>query len=564
MSFQNRIEFRKKDKFFIRAYATQDDAGNTYDPFFTALQLQQLSKGDIDWNSAYLRYWQGTIIPRIDATGYPQLEILRDENGDIVTDSLGFPQTTFDFEALDVWTENFQDSLFAWHTESEEFANRADPVSEDFTNNFLQPGTERFESALNSIINTRSGEFIPDLGVQGTKLVDKSALYHLHGEYNFEPEYLNYWKVGGNLRLYRPQSEGTIFVDSIYMDSTGSIVQNRITNLEYGIYTGVEKKVNKDVTVSATLRMDKNQNFDFLFSPAASVVYTPGENNYLRVSFSSAIRNPTLSDQYLDFNVGPATLRGNLNGVDSLITVDSFFDFIENLLRPEVRQPLEFFSIDAIRPEKVRTFEVGYRTTLFEKLYVDASYYRSRYEDFIGFNIGLEVAFEGSFPTAVNAFRYSANSTNIVTTQGASIGLNYFLGQYYKVGGNYSWNRLNTQLDDPIIPAFNTPEHKFNLSFSARKIPMKLGGVNKNTIGFNVNYKWIQGFIFEGSPQFTGPIDDYGLVDAQVSYNIPSINSTFKFGASNLLDNQVFQTYGGPLVGRLAYISLTYDFNSNK
>ncbi len=562
--FQNRLEFKKKDKFFIRAYATQDDAGNTYDPFFTALQLQELSKDDIDWNSAYLRYWQGTIIPRIDATGYPQLEILRDENGDILRDSIGFPLTSFDFEALDEWNANFQDSLFVWHAESENAANLSDPLTENFTKDFLEPGTERFDTTFNAIINTRSGEVVQGVGALGTKLVDQSALYHLHGEYNFEPEFLNYWKLGANLRIYRPQSEGTIFVDSIFVNDVGETVQNRITNVEYGIYTGVERKVNKDITVSATLRMDKNQNFDYLFSPAASIVYTPGEGNYLRVSFSSAIRNPTLSDQYLDFNVGPATLRGNLDGVDSLVTVESFVEFRKNLFRPEIREPLEFFSIDAIRPEKVKTFEVGYRTTLFEKLYVDASYYRSIYDDFIGFNIGLDVALEGGFPVGVNAFRYSANSTNTVTTQGASIGLNYFLGQYYKVGGNYSWNRLNTQIDDPIIPAFNTPEHKFNLSFSARNIPMKFGGINKNTIGFSVNYKWIQGFIFEGSPQFTGPIEDYGLVDAQVSYLIPNINSTFKIGSSNLLNNQVFQTYGGPLVGRLAYISLTYDFNAKK
>ena len=25
-------------------------------------------------------------------------------------------------------------------------------------------------------------------------------------------------------------------------------------------------------------------------------------------------------------------------------------------------------------------------------------------------------------------------------------------------------------------------------------------------IGFNVNYKWVEGFIYEGSPQFTGSV----------------------------------------------------------
>ncbi|HMG14092.1 MAG TPA: carboxypeptidase-like regulatory domain-containing protein, partial [Saprospiraceae bacterium] len=34
--YQNRIEYRLKDKFFIRAYSTNEDAGDSYDPYFTA------------------------------------------------------------------------------------------------------------------------------------------------------------------------------------------------------------------------------------------------------------------------------------------------------------------------------------------------------------------------------------------------------------------------------------------------------------------------------------------------------------------------------------------------
>ena len=77
--------------------------------------------------------------------------------------------------------------------------------------------------------------------------------------------------------------------------------------------------------------------------------------------------------------------------------------------------------------------------------------------------------------------------------------------------------------------------------------------------GFNINYKWIQGFVFEGSPQFTGPIDSYGMVDAQINKTFLKLNTTLKLGASNLLNNKVFQVYGGPLVGRLAYVSLNFE-----
>ena len=126
--------------------------------------------------------------------------------------------------------------------------------------------------------------------------------------------------------------------------------------------------------------------------------------------------------------------------------------------------------------------------------------------------------------------------------------------------GNYSWNILNTQTDDPIIPAFNTPEHKFNIGLSGRDINLDLGFVTLKKFGFNVNYKWIDTFIFEGSPQFTGLIPSYDLLDAQVNWKLASINTTIKLGASNLLNNETFQAYGGPRIGRLAYLSLLYEF----
>ena len=67
-------------------------------------------------------------------------------------------------------------------------------------------------------------------------------------------------------------------------------------------------------------------------------------------------------------------------------------------------------------------------------------------------------------------------------------------------------------------------------------------------VGFNINYKWIQGFDFEGSPQFTGYVPTYDLVDAQVTYKILKFTPHLNFGSSNLFDNRKFTVYGGPTV----------------
>ncbi|MBK8557798.1 MAG: TonB-dependent receptor [Lewinellaceae bacterium] len=533
--FQNRIEFKKQDRYFIRAYATNEDAGKSYDPYFTALRLQQAAKSDENWSLNYSDYWSKQIfLKRMKPQGYPQELIFLDT----------FPFVLFNQQASLDWLANNQDSLSYWHTLAAAYANGIDPQKPNTTFPFFEPGTARFQSAFDSITSLKSTE-------GGTRFYDKSALYHVHGEYKFLPKFTNYIKVGANARLYTPKSEGTIFKDS------SDIV---IRNFEFGVYTGIEKKFFGDQLVAnGTVRVDKNQNFNLLATPAASLVWKPSANNYLRASFSSAIRNPTLTDQYLNLNVGRATLLGNLDGFDSLITVESFRAFLDE----RKFSSLVYFNAPAIQPEKVKTFELGYRTTLFDHLYIDAGYYFSYYRDFIGYNIGIYSEFDAQtlFPKNTKVYRVAANSTNEVTTQGLAIGFNYYFENYFMLAGNYSWNKLNkTFPDDPIIPAFNTPEHKYNVSISGRDVPINLGFVQIRKFGFNVNYKWLKGFTFEGSPQFTGNIPSYDMLDAQINFNFEKIHTTLKLGASNLLDNQVAQTYGGPRIGRMAYVGLVYDF----
>ncbi|MFN4080496.1 MAG: TonB-dependent receptor domain-containing protein, partial [Saprospiraceae bacterium] len=463
--FQNRLELSKKDKYFIRAYATNEDAGDSYDPYFTALRLQENAKPDIRWAADYSQAWstQG-YRNRMRQLGYPDLVV-------VPINEPPFFATSFDGDAAARWFTDFRDTLAAWHTVLAGLANQS---TGDGTSAFFQPGTPEFEAEFDRITRTKSGR------AGGTRFFDKSALYHLHGEYKFTPSWTNSITVGANGRWFRPYSEGTIFSDTLIFtrDAGGAVLDSayrRITNWEMGYYAGFEKKVADDrVIVNGTVRADKNANFDWLFTPALSLVYTPNRNNFLRFSFSSAIRNPTLTDQYLFLNVGRATLLGNLNGFNNLITIESLQDALRNPEGVDITK-LRYIDVAPIRPEKVKAFELGYRTTLWNKLYMDAGYYYNIYDDFIGFNLGVTAQVTGSSLNfnSIEAWRVAANSINRVTTQGFNIGLNYYFNTYYQLNGNYSWNKLNKlDVDDPIIPAFNTPEHKFNIGISGRDIPM--------------------------------------------------------------------------------------------
>ncbi len=540
--FQHKLELTKRGNYFLRAYVTHEDAGESYDPYFTALELQRQAQPDGDFSARYQGIYQSQILARIRQSFAGQIPKITNFPRD---DGSGFDAVAFQ-AALRSFEESISDSLFLYH---DIVKNILEENLRDYPETLprFEPGTARFDSAFDAITSRLSSE------PGGTRFFDKSALGHIHGEYMFNDLVSGRatltdldLRLGANYRMYVPNSKGTVLQDTAGRD---------ISTYEYGVYGGGTATLVDNWKLSASVRLDKNKNFDYLISPAASIVYNPNETTTLRASFSSAIRNPTLADQFLFYNVGRAILLGNLNGIDSLITVESFVD----RLNTGNDSSLVYFNVDPIRPEKVKTVELGFRTTLFEKLFLDATYYYSFYEDFIGFNLGLQSRFILGFPRNTQAFRVAANARDVVTTQGFSIGANYYFGNYFAANGNYSYNILNTQSDDPIIPAFNTPEHKYNLGLAARDIPVNVFG-NTQSFGFNTNYKWVDGFLFEGSPQFTGFIPAYGLLDAQVNLKIEQISSTFKIGASNILDNQVFQTYGGPRVGRLAYASILFEF----
>ena len=550
--WQNKLELKQKDKFFIRAYRTEEDAGDSYDAVFTALKLQEYNQVDNqEWYTAYKNNWKDNF--SWDDVNFEYLMQL---------DSMDFNTGSFYYSYLineTAYTQNeftnICDSVLNANTDLIIANHGTVRDLTDLESNRLVPGTEEFKAALEDI--TSKTAYLHG----GTGFYDKSALNHIHSEYQFNPDFATI-KIGANFRQYTPDTKGSLFMDTATM----------ITNKEAGFYTGIETNLYGEfLKMNSTFRADKNENFDLNFSPAMSLVLKPSEKDIIRFSFSSAIRNPTLSDQYLYYNVGRAILIGNLEGHgedygENLVTVQSLINYY--LPAQLSKDSLEFFSVAPIKPEKAQSFEVGYRSTFFNKVYLDANYYYSKYTDFIGYQIGVKFdtignsnpdAYDISMPS-IQAYRMAANAQSTVTTQGASIGMNYYLSPNITLNGNYSWNKLNKEgEDDPIIPAYNTPEHKYNLGVVGRDIHLSATKNILRDFSFSINYKWVEEFIFEGSPQFTGIVPTYDLVDLQISKKLQQLNATIKVGSSNLLNNMHYEVYGGPYIGRMTYCSLLFN-----
>jgi outer membrane receptor for ferrienterochelin and colicin len=575
MFHQIKAEISQPDKFFIRAYTTMENSGSSYDAVFTALKLQDAAKSDTKWGQDYYRFWEngapGVASPASRVRNLP-----------------GFPSTS-----SPLWFTNYDsinnvansvlnkyhDSLVLWHDMARTFA---DTFTAFGGAKRYVPGTPQYDSAFHNIISRTAF----DQG--GTMFYDRSKMVHVQGEYKFSPELKNAAKplfdftIGASFRMYLPDSRGTLFSDTMVRnyarDSAGNVIKDagghpivkdsayrKITNWEVGAYASLSRKFDfgkekiHSIILTATCRVDKNQNFNFISTPAASVVYAYKNNHTIRLSFSSAIRNPTLQDQYLYYNVGRAILIGNLKGFDSLVTIESLQNYLNSAVPSDTM--LKYKNIPKVRPEKVQSLELGYKGIIAKKLYVDASGYVSFYRYFLGYVIGATVQDIGLTKQPKQIYRVAANSPDLIMTYGASFGFNYFFVKKFSLNGNYSWNHLDKRgSSDPIIPAFNTPEHKFNIGVSGYNIKIK----NQEGFGFNINYKWIQGFNFEGSPQFTGTIPTYSLLDAQISWEVKKVYSTFKLGGSNLISNHNYQAYGGPGIGRMIYGSVLFDISTDK
>jgi len=552
---QNRIELNKKDKFFIRAYRSQEDAGQSYDAVATAVRLQDYNIANTnEWFSDY----SSNFIQNFDfeTVGWssPTPNIVFDPINGVQINGWIFQQDTFDINWMNQWY-NMSDSVLNSNTDLIISSHENARDWADSQSNILVPGTADFEAAFNDITSKIS--YLEG----GTGFYDKSSLNHIHSEYQFKTDNSNI-KIGANFRQYTPDSKGSIF-----MDTSSNIINN-----EFGFYTGSEfKLLGEALKINTTLRADKNENFDLNFSPAASIVFKPNKDDVFRLSFGSALRNPTLSDQYLFYNVGRAILIGNLNGHgtkygENLVTIESIYEYYTPSF--PVYDSLRFFSVDPIKPEKAKSIELGYRSTVSNKIYIDANVYYSEYTNFIGYKIGAKFQADTSnggyfiAPSSIQAFRIAANAENKVTTKGASIGINYYPNSDLSINGNYSWNSLNEKgTNDPIIPAYNTPEHKFNLGCLIKNINFSKEKTFLRNFSSSINYKWIQGYQYEGSPQFTGFIPSYDLVDVQISKELIKMGATVKIGSANLLNNLHYEVYGGPYIGRMTYFSILFNIN---
>jgi outer membrane receptor protein involved in Fe transport len=409
----------------------------------------------------------------------------------------------------------------------------------------------------------------------GARFIDDSRIYHAQFNYNLSDMIkvieLN---IGGNFRRYSLYTDGTILNEDpgpTVPDPSFELVPSRINVDEYGIYAQAAREISK-FKVTASIRYDKNQNFDALLTPRVSVVYTLNETSNIRLSYQTGFRNPDIQSQYIYFPSGNGILLGSTEenaaryGIHNgnAWTKASFTEFrskggsinaVDGTVLTGDASLLQVANISYIKPERLQSIEVGYKGLLMKKIMLDLNVFYNIYEDLIGDQLVTsmhETVHHGVVVPAGTPWSPYVNSPETVTSLGAGLGVNYNFYKGFSFIGNYSFQQYTADEEGGFIAGFNTPNNKVTVGVNTRKIS------NSIPFGFAVNYRWQESFLWNsGFGDWTVP--EYGVVDANLSYRASKMKTIFKIGGTNLFGGDYRPNYGSSFVGQQYYVSLTFD-----
>jgi outer membrane receptor protein involved in Fe transport len=380
---------------------------------------------------------------------------------------------------------------------------------------------------------------------KGGALLDRTDLYSVEGSYNLSKFTKSVADVliGANFRKYSLNSQGTLFADSV----------GPIEIKEGGAFIQASRDINNKLKISASGRYDKNENFKGRFTPRVTALYKVAENNNIRLSYQTAYRFPSTQQQFINLDLVSYKLIGGNSSFVNHYKFDTnpayYRDSLKNGKMVQWDHPAQ-------KPEALSSFELGYKSLLMDsKLLVDVYGYYGTYTDFTGRVIVAQS--KSARPISVvdadtgQIYSVPVNSSAKIKTYGFGLSLDYKLPSNFTIGMNVASDNL-TDVPTGLVTSFNSPKYKLNASIGNN------GFGKGKRLGFNVAYRWQDGFYFQGDLA-NGDVPSVQTVDAQFSIKLPSTKSVLKFGANNLLNQYYYNALGNSFVGGLYYVSFGYN-----
>ena len=539
--FMDQIKFEiKGENFFLRGYRSAENAGNSYDMRFAALNINRAWSSDNNWFGEYT----GTYVQRTLAGDTPEQA----------------------------------------HIAARAYADR----------NRFAPGSAAFNQAL---AQTRTSA---DLNV-GSLFKDNSKIHHADVNYNLK-DLIKFAEiqVGGSARQYTMNSQGTIFTDAdgpLRYKEYGvyTQIQKKFAG-ERAKFTGsvrYDKSQNFDGSfsprVSLTYAAGKEKQHNLRASYQTGFRNPTTQDQYIGLDLGpyaligSAPDNLTRYTEQRDVSSNgkiflnqPVALPYSvtLTGVEAYnnsYTVSSVRAFAAAPKTTLAEQAaavalLEVANITLVKPEQVQAIELGYRTVL-EKTSIDISGYYNSYKNFINQEnvftpyygtVGKDLTNPSNQATYkalefgdFRLFNVYTNSKVKINSYGVGLGLNRKIGTF-DIGASYNFSDFEfaEKTSADFEGGFNTPKHRAKASFGNDKL-FKNFGFNTN-VRYNSSYLWQANFVDAVVPENV-------VFDAQINYAIPFLKSVIKVGGANLGGKDYIQVPGAGAIGQQYYASWTIN-----
>lgn len=463
-----------------------------------------------------------------------------------------------------------------------------------------EQGTAAFDNLKSTIIQINNWDHrnagianAPETG--GAWLRQMSRVYHTDAQWNLSDKIKLFGLlIGADARVYEVVPDGNNFVDfsrplneRTQPDKDGDFGKN-LYYKKFGGFAQVTKTFfDEKLKWFGSLRLDYNPAFDPKLNPRVAAVYTLKEKHNFRASFQNGFRFPALFEALSFVNNGNVRRVGGLAFINeglgylensyTLASVNAFnaaynkdrnptlaSNQVDSAAALKSRALLQVTNLKPTEPERINSFEVGYKSVLLQnKLVLDWDAYYNQYTGFLG-QVEVSVPKDGTVGSDASVmdmvaanrskqtrYRVYTNAKNKYNNYGSSLGLTYNFYKMFTLSGNINYNNIVTNKErDVFVTGFNTPKWATNLSFGNREVVKH--------VGFNVVWRWQDAFLWE-SPLVNGGVPAYSTVDAQVTLRVPHLKSTIKAGGSNIFNNRYIQYAGGPTIGGLYYVAITVD-----
>lgn len=436
------------------------------------------------------------------------------------------------------------------------------------------PKTPQFDGLIDSLRRINNWDI-------GAALQVKTKMYHAEMQYDLSKgilaklaNYLDFQLLTGiDYRLYSVFPDGNYFINPNPSERGKDLRYGRS-----GAFLQLFKPLFEDkLKIGATLRVDKNDYFDPKLTPRLSAVYSPKQHHNFRFSYQQGYRFPSLFEAFSNVNSGGVKRVGGLPIMSRGIFENSYYRTSIDAFQAAVNNDVNRNNIPLstaiqnnknlivkndytyLKPEAVRSFEIGYKGIFKNKLQVEADVYYNVYRNFIA-------QIEANVPKTQNPdslaialydrskqerYRLWTNSKTTVYSYGASASIAYNFHQKFMLTTNVTYSALDrTATNDGLEEAFNTPQWVVNVGLNNAEVVKNLG--------FGVNYKWQSAFLWQ-SALATGEVSAIQIVDAQISYNFPKQKLTLKLGGNNLFNQYYYSFMGGSQIGGFYYLSALLD-----